>query len=311
MIDSDLIREKAFASGFDLVKVAGAEILPSDKENINEWIRLSLFGEMNWFVRNNAVRTELANLGFQPVSVIVLALVYYDPEYEDVFLKDRVKFSRYAVGRDYHLVLKEKAKSLLEFLRVNYPDYKFRQGVDSLPVPEKIFAKYAGIGWQGKNTNIINEELGSYFFLSVILTDMAIKIDTPVPDRCGSCRACLDACPTGALFEPYKMNAGRCISHTTIEDRREALPEDIHLSNWVYGCDICQEVCPWNKKAIRNGIGTGEKAFKIRSIFKEKTEKELLNLSKLEFEEFVKESAMDRIPFEQFIRNRERIAIDR
>jgi epoxyqueuosine reductase len=298
------IKSKALDCGFSLFGVADAFVPEKDKENILTWVEQGLAGKMDWYSRNQDLRLNLNNLGFTPRSVIVLGALYQDRDYEEVFADKEFKISRYATGKDYHKVLKKMSDPLLKYLRDNFPENKFRQGVDSLPVPEKVFAREAGIGWQGKNTNIINEDLGSYFFLSVILTDLQLLADKPVTDRCGTCRACLDACPTGALFEPYKIDAGKCISHHTIEDRSDFFSDSVANGKWVYGCDICQEVCPWNRvKAKKREVYTLNEEFKLREEFKTFTKKDFLEMTEEEFKEFVKDSAMDRITLSMWKRN--------
>ena len=279
------IQSKALDCGFSLFGVADAVVPELDKKNILSWVEQGLAGKMDWYARNQDLRLTLNNLGFTPRSVIVLGALYQDRDYEEVFADKEFKISRYATGKDYHLVLKKRSEPLLKYLRENFPENKFRQGVDSLPVAEKVFAREAGIGWQGKNTNIINENLGSYFFLSVILTDLQLLADKPVTDRCGTCRACLDACPTGALFEPYKIDAGKCISYHTIEDRSETFSDSVANGKWVYGCDICHE------------------EFKLREEFRTFTKKDFLEMTEEEFQKFVKDSAMDRITFSMWKRN--------
>ena len=298
------IQSKALDCGFSLFGVADAVVPELDKKNILSWVEQGLAGKMDWYARNQDLRLTLNNLGFTPRSVIVLGALYQDRDYEEVFADKEFKISRYATGKDYHLVLKKRSEPLLKYLRENFPENKFRQGVDSLPVAEKVFAREAGIGWQGKNTNIINENLGSYFFLSVILTDLQLLADKPVTDRCGTCRACLDACPTGALFEPYKIDAGKCISYHTIEDRSETFSDSVANGKWVYGCDICQEVCPWNRvKAKKREVFTINEEFKLREEFRTFTKKDFLEMTEEEFQKFVKDSAMDRITFSMWKRN--------
>ncbi|MCB1177367.1 MAG: DUF1730 domain-containing protein, partial [Leptospiraceae bacterium] len=165
MTNKSLISKKFLELGFNLVGFSKASIPKSDKDNINSWIQNKYYGQMNWFPKNNELRTEFKNLGFTPNSIIALGLVYNTKEYSKVTANFNFKFSRYAVGKDYHDVLREKAKPGLKYLKENFPNNHFRQGVDSLPVPEKILAREAGIGWIGKNTNLIHPELGSFFFL--------------------------------------------------------------------------------------------------------------------------------------------------
>lgn len=295
------IKSIAKEAGFENCRITKAKIPNLDKENILSWVNQNLHGGMNWFEKNLDLKLEFKNLGFKVNSVILISLNYLDPEYESIFETEKFNFSRYAVGEDYHEVIKEKAKPILEFLRTEFPNSKFRQGVDSLPVSEKILARESGLGWQGKNTNIIHPDFGSYFFISVILTDLELVEDKMIPDRCGSCTACLDACPTNALFEEYKIDATKCISYLNIE-KKTTREENLH--SWVYGCDICQEVCPWNfRVATKKKSYTNESKFKIKSIFKEKTISEMQNFSKEEFEFFQKKSAIGRITYEKFLDN--------
>ncbi|MCE9499219.1 MAG: DUF1730 domain-containing protein, partial [Leptospira sp.] len=167
----------AKSCGFDLAGIAKAEIPEQDRLNIKSWVEKKLFGKMEWYPRNQKLRLELDGIGFKPESVIALGLLYLDENYDSVFGKFRFKFSKYAVGTDYHTVLRQKAKPMIDSLREKFPGYHFRQGVDSFPVPEKVMAREAGIGWIGKNTNLINENIGSFFFLSVILTDLRMPHD--------------------------------------------------------------------------------------------------------------------------------------
>lgn len=291
------LREIAKASGFQLLGIAPAKIPELDKERILEWVREGRHGGMEWYPKNMSLRLDLEGLGFRPESVLVLAALYSDPEeYEALELP--FHFSRYAMGEDYHSVLRKKAKELMQFLQRTFPNQKFRQGVDSLPVPEKVLAREAGLGWIGKNTNLIHEEIGSFFFLSVIFTDLPLEAASlPAKDRCGTCTACIDACPTNAL-EPYHIDARKCISYKTIEDRSPSV-EGLH--GWIYGCDICQEVCPWNRvKARKKGYETEIEEFKIRNFFKEEA---LSSLSEESFQKNFRDSAVNRISYEQFRRN--------
>ncbi|EMJ96903.1 MULTISPECIES: tRNA epoxyqueuosine(34) reductase QueG [unclassified Leptospira] len=292
----DELRDIAEESGFQLFGVAPAFVPSEDKENILHWVREGRHGNMDWYPKNMNLRLELEGLGFKPESVIALGALYNDPEYENLDLPYR--FSRYAMGEDYHSVLRKKASGLLEFLRKKYPNQKFRQGVDSLPVPEKILAREAGLGWIGKNTNLIHEEYGSFFFISLIFTDLPINfVSVQAKDRCGTCRACIDSCPTKAL-EPYKIDARKCISYKTIEDRSETVNS---LYGWVYGCDICQEICPWNQvKARKKGWKTEIDEFKIRDLFKKEN---LSDLDEKEFKNYFQDSAVNRISYKQMRRN--------
>jgi epoxyqueuosine reductase len=260
---------------------------------------------MGWYIQNMDIRLGFSNLGFVPESVIALGMVYRDASHKK--FKDSSTFfiSSYTQGEDYHQILKEKAKPLLQWLRKTHPGHKFRQSVDTLPIPEKVLAREAGLGWIGKNTNLIHSKYGSYFFLSTILTDLVIpSTETKETDRCGKCRACIDACPTQAITDEYRIDAGKCISYYTIEDRSETFSDEVRLNGWVYGCDICQEVCPWNRETKKEIVYTSEARFKVRDILWQK--KEVLDkLSEEEFQEVIAKSAMDRITFRQWKRNLE------
>ena len=256
---------------------------------------------MQWFPDRNPIRLDFENLGFRPQSVISLGLLYNQENYKDVYDKFGFHISRYAMGEDYHSVIRHKLNPVLAALKNKFPEFRFRAATDTLPLAEKVLARQSGIGWQGKNTNIINSRIGSFFFLSEILTDMPIEPDQAAKDRCGKCQKCMDACPTGALFEPYKIDAGKCISHATIEDRCEFMHLDTH--GWIYGCDICQSVCPWNEKAEKMRRFTGETRFFISDFFLQHTEDEIIHLDETLFAGSFEKSAIKRISHDQFKRN--------
>lgn len=286
--------------GFELVGFANAQLLEHETQDIQTWVRKGLHGNMKWYETSLPIRLKLQNLGFQPKSVIVLGLVYLTQEGKHFVESSRFKISQYALGKDYHKVIKKKAKPLLEFLRSKFPQNHFRQGVDSLPVAEKVYGKRAGIGWIGKNTNLISPEKGSYFFLSVILTDLELEESGEITNRCGTCRKCIEACPTNALFEEYKIDARKCISYLTIEDHSEKL--ELPFQDWIYGCDICQMVCPWNIKAIKWKRFSREESFQINSKLLDLKYK-LETLSEKEWKELQVHSAMERISYKQWVRN--------
>ncbi|MBM9499462.1 tRNA epoxyqueuosine(34) reductase QueG [Leptospira sp. 201903071] len=286
--------------GFDLFGICEAVIPEEDQRSILAWVEAGKHGKMEWYPKNMDLRLLFKNLGFEPKSVIALGTLYNDLEYDKICKTMSFRFSRYAIGEDYHRVLRKLAGPLLNELAKRFPNHRFRQGVDSLPVPEKILAREAGLGWQGKNTNLIHPEFGSFFFITVILTDLPISVASiPVKDRCGTCTACIDSCPTGALA-PYQIDAGKCISHHTLEDRSAEIPNTF---GWIAGCDICQDVCPWNQvKARKKGIQTKREEFKARSIFKEDPNS-ILSVDAKGFEKKFGDSAISRMNFEMFRRN--------
>ncbi|EMJ93197.1 tRNA epoxyqueuosine(34) reductase QueG [Leptospira alstonii] len=291
--------------GFDLYGICEAKIPNEDRENILSWVKEGKHGKMEWYPKNMDLRLDFKNLGFDPLSVIALGVIYNDPEYDEVSKGMPFRFSRYAIGEDYHRVLRRLAKPLIQELKRKYPNHRFRQGVDSLPLPEKVLARLAGLGWKAKNTNLIHPDFGSFFFITVILTDLPIHIaHIEIKDRCGTCTACIDACPTGAL-KPYQIDAGKCISHHTLEDSSDTISD---TKGWIAGCDICQDVCPWNRvKAFKKGIRTELEEFKVRSYFKENPDS-LLTLNEQEFKETFSDSAISRMSFRMYQRNVKKVS---
>ena len=268
MLPAALIKQRALDAGFDLAGIAPPTAL-KDLEFLPQWIGKGYGGEMTYLANP---RREDPRLVLPSVkSIICVGLIYntphpysteihglnggsQGPQSNPVAIRDskpRGWISRYAWGRDYHKVMRQKLEQLRASLERMGDTIETRVYVDTGPILERAFARISGIGWMGKNTCIINEQKGSWFFLGVILTNLELEMDVPAPDRCGSCTRCLDACPTGALAEPYVMDASRCISYLNIE-LRGAIPEEFRASigNNVFGCDICQDVCPWNGRPL-------------------------------------------------------------
>lgn len=264
--EQSALRAMSTDFGFDLAGFASLELTPRQKEGYRSFVAEGRHGTMDWFEKHLDMRLQPALLLPGAKSAMVLASRYGDERYEALARESNVLVSRYAVGRDYHRLLRRRGAALLRRASELLPDLAGRVVVDSAPVPEKALAAAAGIAWQGKHTNMIHPRLGSYFFLVVILLKAEVVPDAPMPDRCGQCRLCVDACPTGAL-EPYRLDARRCISYLTIETTG-AIPAALEakLSGWVFGCDICQEVCPYNKAVdtIPERSG-GAEEFRIRT----------------------------------------------
>lgn len=258
---SEQIREKGRELGFDKVGFARAEALEEGGQRFFEWLERGFHGEMAWLSREPQKRTDPRLIFPEARSVIAVAVNYYTPAVHQ-HQPAAGKISRYAWGDDYHEVLKEKLYLLLEWIEVEFPGVKGKVCVDTAPVMEKAWAARAGIGWIGKHSNVITKEFGSWVFLGEILVSLELDHDEPATDHCGNCTACLDACPTVAIVEPFVVDSNRCISYATIELRSEELPEQVgqHLNGWLYGCDICQDVCPWN----RFEQPTGESRFEPR-----------------------------------------------
>jgi epoxyqueuosine reductase len=258
-IRSEQIKTYARRLGFSKVGVTRAETL-TERERLNEWLTRGYHGEMVWMARDPEQRTDPKKIFPQARSVVVVALNYYTSHQHDVSTT-RVsgwdqpkgllgKVSRYAWGDDYHDVVGEKLRELLKWIQTQWPAAQGKVCVDIQPTMDKAWAVRAGLGWMGKHTNVITHEYGSWIFIGELLLNLELDYDNEeVADQCGSCTLCLDACPTGAIVEPYLLDSHRCISHATIESRAPKIRADVaaNLEGWVYGCDICQDVCPWNQ----------------------------------------------------------------
>lgn len=240
------IKEQARAEGFDMVGIVRADALEREGERLREWLASGFHGEMRWMEREPEKRADPRLVFPSARSVIVVALNYYTPhEHESA----TGKISRYAWGDDYHDVVGGKLKSLLAWIKERWPETEGKACVDIQPVMDKAWAARAGLGWIGKHSNLITRTHGSWVFLGELLLSLELEDDREqVEDHCGTCTLCIEACPTGAIVEPYVVDSNRCISYATIELRAPLIPADVaeNLQGWLYGCDICQDVCPWN-----------------------------------------------------------------
>ena len=248
------VKERALQLGFSKVGIARAESLTEEDSRLQQWLARGFNGEMKWMERYTAERTD-PRLFFPPArSVIVVALNYYtEPEQESRRSEEPTgKISRYAWGDDYHEVVAGKLRDLLAWIKQQDAEAEGKVCVDIQPVMDKAWAARAGLGWIGKHTNLITPEFGSWVFIGELLLNLDLEPeDTGIADQCGSCSLCIDACPTSAIVEPYVLDANLCISHATIESRTSEIRAEVaeHLEGWLYGCDICQDVCPWNHVA--------------------------------------------------------------
>ena len=246
---TEKIKNKAFEIGFDKVGIARAETLTDEGARLDAWLETGYHAEMKWLEREPEKRKNPAMIFPDAKSVIVVALNYFTPhEHEDSSEKGKV--SRYAWGDDYHDVLKEKLRELLTFIKSIDETIEGKICVDTAPMMDKAWAVRAGLGWLGKHSNVITKEFGSWIFIGEIILNVELEYEIEtVEDHCGTCTRCLDACPTSAIVAPYVVDSNRCISYTTIESRDAEPPENIkeNLNGWLYGCDICQDVCPWNR----------------------------------------------------------------
>jgi len=248
-VTSRAVKERALFEGFHKVGIGRAVPLEEEAPRLKEWLARGYHGEMSWMARDVEKRLDPLKL-FPPArSIVVVALNYYTPDQHQENSATG-KVSRYAWGDDYHDVLKTKLESLLSWIREHDPDASGKICVDIQPTLDKAWAVRAGLGWLGKHTNVITPEFGSWVFIGELLLNLELEPDQDlVEDHCGTCTYCIDACPTQAITEPYVVDSNKCISYATIELRAPELPQVLqpHLSGWLYGCDICQDVCPWNR----------------------------------------------------------------
>jgi len=242
---SHRIKQWAHDLGFMFCGISKARRLDEEANHLEKWLNSGFQGEMQYLERHFDLRLDPRQLVPGAQSVISLALNYFPAGKQK---PDAPQIARYAYGRDYHKVLKRKLKALFEQMCLEFGEIQGRFFTDSAPVMERKWAELSGIGWIGKNGLLLNKKAGSYFFLAEIICDLELESDNPVKDHCGSCTACIDACPTQAILPNKTLNASRCISYLTIE-LKDAIPASFRgkMENWAFGCDICQEVCPWNR----------------------------------------------------------------
>ena len=285
------IKESALRLGFDAVGVARAEPLTQAYAHYEEWIGKGYHGTMGYMERNGESRYDVSTIVPDARSVIVVARNYYTPHSHSANADGKI--ARYAWGDDYHIVLPPMLDALCEDVRSIVPDSLTQRYTDTGPVLEKEWAVRAGIGWMGKNGNILRRDIGSWFFLGVIITTADLEPDVPMEDFCGSCTACLDACPTKAIIEAKVVDATKCISYWTIESKPDVdIPLHIveNLNGWVFGCDVCQDVCPWN----RFQQPTTESRFEPRNGMTEIAPLELVELQAARFIERFRHSPLKR-----------------
>jgi epoxyqueuosine reductase len=297
---ADLIKQQAIALGFSAVGIARADVLREEEGRLKEWIDRGYQGSMHWMERDRDRRTNPSLIVPNAQSVICVALNYYTPVRHSDENGDG-KISRYAWGDDYHDILVGKLKQLWKWLGETYPGVEGRYYVDTGPVMDKVWAQRAGIGWIAKHTNVITQEFGSWVFLGELITTLDLTPDAPATDHCGTCTLCVEACPTDALSEPYVLDANKCISYLTIE-HKGAFAGDALLpfENWIYGCDICQDVCPWNQKFSQE---TSEKEFAPREWNVAPRLEEWTTMSQEDFSKKFKGSPIKRTKREGLTRN--------
>jgi epoxyqueuosine reductase len=293
----------AHALGFSQLGVTSVHI-PEDERHLLRWLDAGFHGEMEYMQRHGSLRSRPADLVPGTVRVVSARMDYWPGEAADAWtvLSDPslAYVSRYALGRDYHKILRRALARLATDLSEQIGQFGYRVCVDSAPVLEKALARNAGLGWIGKHTNLISRDAGSYFFLGEILTDLPLPDDEPASAHCGTCQACIPACPTAAIVAPYRLDARRCISYLTIE-HGSAIPQDLRaaIGNRIYGCDDCQLVCPWNKFAR----AATHPDFKVRHRLDTTQLVELFGWTESEFDQRMRGSAIYRIGYERWSRN--------
>ncbi|MEZ4703008.1 MAG: tRNA epoxyqueuosine(34) reductase QueG [Rhodothermales bacterium] len=297
---TDALKTEARRLGFDACGVSLAERLDDEALRLEQWLTEGRHGTMGWMANHFDKRVDPRRLVDGAQTVISVLHNYYQPA-EHPPDPDIGRISRYAWGDDYHEVLKEKLLELYAWLDDEAGGISGRAFVDSAPVMDKAWARRAGLGWMGKHTNLISRTLGSYFFIGELIVDVPLEPDGPIPDHCGSCTRCIDACPTDAIYQPYAVDANRCIAYLTIEHREDDIPPALQqqLGNWIFGCDICQDVCPWNK--FRKP--TREPRYAPREGIVDTELQEWIELDIEAFRQRFRKNPVKRTKFEGFIRN--------
>ena len=294
---SEIIKAEAKRLGFMSCGISKAEFLETEAPRLENWLKQNMHGEMTYMENHFDKRLDPTKLVDGSKSVISLLLNYYPSELQT---DNSYKISKYAYGTDYHFVIKEKLKQLLQYIQQEIGEVEGRAFVDSAPVLDKAWAATSGLGWIGKNSNLLTKQVGSFYFIAELIVDLELDYDTPVTDHCGSCTACIDACPTQAIVEPYKVDGSKCISYFTIELKNE-LPNSYknQFDDWMFGCDVCQDVCPWNKFSKAHN----EPLFDPNPQLLNNSKKEWEELTKETFDEIFKKSAVKRTKFEGLKRN--------
>ena len=297
------LQQWAAQLGFTGLGIANID-LSADEAAFRTWLKDGFNGEMSYMSRHGSKRSRPAELIPGTLSCISVRMDYWPPGAKDAHsvLRDstRAYVSRYALGRDYHKVLRSRLQKLCDRLRNSVGPFGYRVFTDSAPVLEKPLARNAGLGWIGKHTNLIDKDSGSYFFLGEVYLDLELPASAPASAHCGTCSACMPACPTGAIVAPYRLDARRCISYLTIE-LKGAIPVEFRraIGNRIFGCDDCQLVCPWNKFAR----SSRDADFAVRHGLDDAQLSELFAWSEADFEEKTRGSAIHRIGYERWLRN--------
>ena len=291
-----IIKSAAKELGFLSCGISKADFLEEEATRLEQWLKASKHGNMGYMENHFDKRLDPRLLVPGGKSVVSILLNYYTKEQQ---VEGAPKISKYAYGKDYHFVIKDKLKELFQKIKKEIGEVNGRVFVDSAPVMDKAWAVRSGLGWMGKNTNLITQKVGSFFFIAELIIDLELEYDTPVTDHCGTCTACIDACPTEALT-PYNIDASKCISYLTIE-LKDQIPNEFQnkMDNWVFGCDVCQDVCPWNRFSKPHN----EPLFDPKPELMDYNQKDWQELTESTYETIFKNSAVKRTRYKGLKRN--------
>ncbi|MCL6267302.1 tRNA epoxyqueuosine(34) reductase QueG [Flagellimonas myxillae] len=294
---TELIKTEAKRLGFLSCGISKADFLEEEAPRLEKWLNQGMHGEMGYMENHFDKRLDPTKLVEGSKSVISLLLNYYPAETQN---PEAPKISKYAYGMDYHFVIKDKLKALLHFIQEEIGDVHGRAFVDSAPVLDKAWAAKSGLGWIGKHSNLLTQQVGSFYFIAELILDLELEYDAPTTDHCGSCTACIDACPTEAIVEPYVVDGSKCISYFTIELKNE-IPTDFKgkFDEWMFGCDVCQDVCPWNRFSKPHQ----EPLFNPHPDLLSMTKKDWEEITEEVFREVFRKSAVKRTKFQGLQRN--------
>jgi len=295
---SNLIKTEAERLGFLSCGISKAQFLEQEAPRLEKWLNQEMHGEMQYMENHFDKRLDPTKLVPDSKSVISLLLNYFPSHLQ----KDKTapKISKYAYGTDYHFVIKDKLKQLLNFIQQEIGEVHGRAFVDSAPVLDKAWATKSGLGWIGKHSNLLTQQVGSFYFIAELIIDLELEYDNPITDHCGSCTACIDACPTEAIVEPYVVDGSKCISYYTIELKNE-IPLSVkgQFKNWMFGCDICQDVCPWNRFSKSHR----EPLFNPQPELLSMNKKDWEEITEETFQKIFKNSAVKRTKYSGLVRN--------
>lgn len=296
---TSLIKKLSQELGFMDCGISKAEFLESEAPRLEAWLKQDKHGEMGYMANHFDMRLDPRIIVPGAKSVVSLLFNYYSEKTQ--IDPEAPKISMYAYGTDYHYVVKERLRDLVEKLRTEIGDFEARVFVDSAPILEKSWAQKSGLGWMGKHSNILSKKRGSYFFLAEIICDIEFEYDGPTQDHCGTCTRCIDACPTDAIEQPYLVNGSKCISYATIELKDTIIPAEFKgkMDNWMFGCDICQQVCPWNRFSTPHSVTSFEPNEKLLNMSKNDWEE----ITEEVFREIFKNSPVKRTKFDGLKRN--------